>query len=57
MEEVIEQIKNEYERCLCPTAETLAIELYGISEDQKADYYEWRAEGLGFALDRLGRVT
>ena len=54
MEEAIKKIKAEYERCLRPSCETLAVELYGVKEHQKADFYAWRAEALGFALDKLG---
>jgi hypothetical protein len=52
MDEAIEKIKAEYERCLHPTEEMLRAELYDITDN--AQYYTYRAEGLGFALDKLG---
>jgi hypothetical protein len=50
----IDKIRQEYERCLAPTAATLAADLYGVSTDaEKRRFYEFRAEGIGYCLDKL----
>ena len=52
----LDQICQEYERCLRPSPEMLKANLYGLeSKDEVPRYYEYRAEALGFALDRLER--
>jgi len=50
-------IKAEYDRCLDLWRNPHKSEpLFGVKgDDCVSDYYAARAEGLGFALDRLNR--
>ena len=56
MEEIITEIRKEYERCLkFYSNPENSPELFGVLKKDVGNYWGWRAEGLGFALDRLER--
>lgn len=49
-----EQFQKEYDRCLHLSqhpAET--PEIFGVSIDQVIYYYRWRAEAIGFCIDKI----
>lgn len=52
MEEIIAEIKAEYDRCLkLAQHPDQSPELFNVKDISL--YYTYRAEGLGYALDRL----
>lgn len=52
------QIKEEYDQCIhFVQYPHEAPELFGVPRDRVGQYYAYRAEGLGFALDRIERYA
>lgn len=57
MEKLKALLQQEYDRCIHLSQHPKeGEELFGISQDEMSDYYSHRAEGLGFAIDRISMI-